>query len=95
MIITYIIIFILLFLFEISYFKMADHLNIIDKPNQRSSHTDITLRGGGIISLVGAWLFFIISGFLYPWFLCGLTAFAGIICIVVVCPVSIRFRLII
>lgn len=33
------------------YFKVADHYNIIDKPNQRSSHTEITIRGGGIIFL--------------------------------------------
>jgi UDP-N-acetylmuramyl pentapeptide phosphotransferase/UDP-N-acetylglucosamine-1-phosphate transferase len=42
----------LLFLFisiELIYFKIADHYNIIDKPNSRSSHTSITLRGGGII----------------------------------------------
>lgn len=34
---------------ELIYFKIADHYNIIDKPNNRSSHTVITLRGGGII----------------------------------------------
>ncbi|WP_281637383.1 UDP-GlcNAc--UDP-phosphate GlcNAc-1-phosphate transferase [Flavobacterium marginilacus] len=42
----------LLFLFigiELIYFKAADYFNIIDKPNSRSSHTSITLRGGGII----------------------------------------------
>lgn len=37
------------FILEILYFKIANHFNIIDKPNQRSSHTQITLRGGGII----------------------------------------------
>lgn len=37
------------FLVEIFYFKIANHFNIIDKPNQRSSHTQITLRGGGVI----------------------------------------------
>jgi UDP-N-acetylmuramyl pentapeptide phosphotransferase/UDP-N-acetylglucosamine-1-phosphate transferase len=37
------------FILEILYFKLADRFNIIDKPNQRSSHTQITLRGGGII----------------------------------------------
>ncbi len=36
-------------LLELVYFNLADHFNIIDKPNQRSSHTKITLRGGGII----------------------------------------------
>lgn len=40
---------IILFSLEILYFKIADHFNIIDKPNLRSSHTGITLRGGGII----------------------------------------------
>jgi len=41
------------------YFKVADRFNIIDKPNQRSSHTDITLRGGGIIFWFAALLYFI------------------------------------
>ena len=45
----YLIIFILLFLAELIYFKIANHYNIIDKPNHRSAHTQITLRGGGII----------------------------------------------
>lgn len=34
---------------ELVYFKIADHFNIIDKPNERSSHSTIVLRGGGII----------------------------------------------
>jgi UDP-N-acetylmuramyl pentapeptide phosphotransferase/UDP-N-acetylglucosamine-1-phosphate transferase len=34
---------------ELIYFKIADHYNIIDKPNSRSSHSSVTLRGGGII----------------------------------------------
>ncbi len=39
----------LLFVVEVIYFKVADYFNIIDKPNHRSAHTEITLRGGGII----------------------------------------------
>src|SRR6478609_5210647 len=46
---TYIILFILFIGIELIYFKIADYYNIIDKPNNRSSHTSITLRGGGII----------------------------------------------
>ena len=46
---TYIVIFIALFVLELVYFKIADHFNIIDKPNERSSHSTIVLRGGGII----------------------------------------------
>ena len=45
----YLIILVLLFLAELFYFRIADKCNIIDKPNERSSHTRITLRGGGII----------------------------------------------
>lgn len=46
---TYGIIAVLLVVVELTYFKVADHFNIIDKPNERSSHTKIVLRGGGII----------------------------------------------
>ena len=41
------------------YFKVADRYNIIDKPNQRSSHTTVTLRGGGIIFWFSALLYFV------------------------------------
>ena len=58
---------------ELIYFKVADHFNIIDKPNLRSSHTKVTLRGGGIIFLFGAWLWAAFFGLQYPWFMVGLT----------------------
>lgn len=45
----YIALLVLLIGIELVYFKIADRFNIIDKPNSRSSHTSITLRGGGII----------------------------------------------
>lgn len=48
--ITYLVILALLGVLEVCYFKVADRFNIIDKPNERSSHTRIVLRGGGIIS---------------------------------------------
>ena len=34
---------------ELLYFRIADKFNIIDKPNERSSHSTIVLRGGGVI----------------------------------------------
>ncbi len=49
MIWTYIIIAVLLLAAELIYFRIADKCNIIDKPNERSSHSTIVLRGGGII----------------------------------------------
>lgn len=75
---TYIIIFVLLLVVELVYFCIADRCNIIDKPNERSSHSMIVLRGGGIIFLVGAWMWSVFFGFQYPWFLVGLTLVAGV-----------------
>lgn len=75
---TYIIIFVLLLIAELVYFRIADKCNIIDKPNQRSSHTTIVLRGGGIIFLIGAWVWSAFFGFEYPWFLAGVTLIAGV-----------------
>ena len=48
-IMTYGILFVLLILAELLYFKIADKFNIVDKPNERSSHSSIVLRGGGVI----------------------------------------------
>lgn len=67
------IIFILLILLELAYFRIADRFNIIDRPNQRSSHTAVVLRGGGIIFLFGIWLYAAFYGLSYPWFITGLT----------------------
>ncbi|MGO3653849.1 MAG: MraY family glycosyltransferase [Sphingobacterium sp.] len=70
---AYILIFIGLFVLELIYFKVADHFNIIDKPNERSSHTTITLRGGGIIFYLATIVYFGLFGLQYPWFFLGLT----------------------
>lgn len=76
--ITYAIIAVLLAVLELIYFRIADHFNIIDRPNERSSHSSIVLRGGGIIFLFGAWLWSAFFGFHYIWFLLGLTIVCGI-----------------
>lgn len=49
MIWKYGIIIVILLVAELIYFKIADKCNIVDKPNARSSHTQVVLRGGGII----------------------------------------------
>ena len=74
----YFLIFFLLLVAELVYFRIADKYNIIDKPNQRSSHSTIVLRGGGIIFLIGAWVWSAFFGFEYPWFLAGVTLIAGV-----------------
>ena len=69
----YLIVLVLLFLAELFYFRIADKCNIIDKPNERSSHTRITLRGGGIIFYFGVLAYFFTNHFEYPWFMLALT----------------------
>lgn len=81
---TYIIIFVLLLAAELIYFRIADKFNIIDKPNERSSHSTIVLRGGGIIFSLSmiAWAVMMVvqeNDFIpYIPFLVGLLMVAGI-----------------
>ena len=94
-IVIYLIILVLLFGVELFYFKIADKCNIIDKPNLRSSHTSITLRGGGIIFLASVWIWAAFFGVVYPWFLTGLTAITGISFVDDIHRVSNRIRLVV
>lgn len=86
--------FCLLFL-ELLYFRIAVRFNIVDKPNLRSSHKRVVLRGGGIIFLLGAWIYAAFYGFAYPYFLSGLTLIAGISFVDDVRSVPNAFRLLI
>ena len=90
----YIVIFLILLLLELAYFGIAKRFNIIDKPNERSSHKHITLRGGGIIFLLGIWVYSILLGFNYPYFLGGLTLIAIISFIDDIYSLSDRIRLV-
>lgn len=74
----YIIVAVLLVVAELVYFRIADHFNIIDKPNQRSSHSKEVIRGGGIVFLIGVWIWSVFFGFKYPWFLLAITLAAGV-----------------
>ena len=74
----YLIITVLLLVVELFYFRIADRFNIIDKPNQRSSHSSIVLRGGGIIFVLGLWIWAAFFGFHNIWFLIAVTLVAGI-----------------
>src|SRR5690606_23528492 len=69
----YVLLALLLFGLMLVYFRLADRYNIIDKPNERSSHTQVTIRGGGVIFYIGALAWFIWSGASYPYFFAGLT----------------------
>lgn len=81
---TYVIIFFVLLALELIYFKVADKFNIVDKPNERSSHSTIVLRGGGVLFSLSmyAWAVLImVQGqdiSVYLPFLCGLSLIAGV-----------------
>ena len=75
---VYGIIFVILLVLELVYFRIADKCNIIDKPNERSSHSTIVLRGGGIIFMLGLWIWAAFYGFGYPWFVVAVTLIAGV-----------------
>lgn len=54
----YVLLGLVLMILMLLYFRVADRYNIIDKPNLRSSHTEITLRGGGIIFWFASLIYF-------------------------------------
>lgn len=83
---------VLLFLL-LFYFRVANRYHIIDRPNERSSHTQVTLRGAGIIFYLGVMLWFFRSGGAYPWFFAGLSAIALISFLDDVFTLSNRLRL--
>lgn len=77
--ITYGIVLVLLLAAELFYFRIADRFNIIDKPNERSSHNYITIRGGGVIWWVTALLYLLFNlSATAGWFLTGITLIAGV-----------------
>lgn len=65
-----------LFLLELFYFNIARKFNIIDKPNNRSSHNNPTIRGGGIIFFVAVLIWFDYRNFQLPWLIVGVSSAA-------------------
>jgi len=56
----YVIVTVILIISSVLYLKVADKFNIIDKPNQRSSHTIPVIRGGGVLFVLAIVIFYII-----------------------------------
>ena len=74
----YLIVLLVLFAGMLVYFKIADKYNIIDKPNQRSSHNYITIRGGGIVYWLAGVLFSVMHLPESIYFLIGITLICGV-----------------
>ncbi len=62
----------------VAYLKVADYFNIVDRPNERSSHSKVTIRGGGIIFPIAALVDFFFFDFNNLWFILAITIVAGI-----------------
>ena len=73
MIIELIVLAIILFLIEYFFIQLAPKLNFFDLPNERSSHVKPTIRGGGIIFIFAALIFFIYNQYEYPYLVLALT----------------------
>lgn len=93
--IEYFILFISLILLFNLYNRLAILYNIVDVPNNRSSHSQITVRGGGIIFSISILLWFISSGFKYPWFISGLLLISTISFLDDIFNISFQNRLIV
>ncbi len=89
----HIIAFIFLIIILLGYFKLADQFNIIDKPNYRSSHSSVTIRGGGIVFPAAAVLWFVMYGFGSPWFVLALLIMASVSFIDDVVTLSSKIRI--
>lgn len=95
MIWDYTIVFLALMAGILIYFFLAKKLAIIDKPNERSSHSVITVRGGGIVFPLAVLLWFVQTGFQFPLFVLGVTLLASISFIDDIRPLSTLPRLVI
>jgi UDP-GlcNAc:undecaprenyl-phosphate GlcNAc-1-phosphate transferase len=77
------------------YFRLAVQFKIIDRPNQRSSHSRITIRGGGIIFPIALLLQALFSRFEYPLFTSGLLLISTVSFYDDMRPLSNKIRLLI
>jgi len=77
------------------YFRIADRYNIIDKPNERSSHSYLTIRGGGIIFPLAALLWFVFYGFDSKWAISGLLVISVISFLDDLRPLSGKVRMVV
>lgn len=70
---TYFLILLILIVLAVAYSKIAAKFNILDFPNERSSHSFPIIRGGGILFFFAAIIFYILSDFQHTYFITGLS----------------------
>lgn len=72
MILNQTILFLSLLLLALVYYRLAKKFGIVDKPNHRSSHSDVTVRGGGIIFLFAIIFWWMVYDFHHTWMVLGI-----------------------
>lgn len=72
MILSYTLIFLVLMLVGLIYYRLAKRFGIVDKPNQRSSHTKVTVRGGGILFPAAVVFWWVNYDFQNTWMVIGI-----------------------
>lgn len=90
---SYVIFAALMMLISLIYFKIAKIYRIVDKPNHRSSHTDLTIRGGGIIFPISLVIISLIFKLNIPFFVFGLLIICTVSFIDDIQPLSNKIRL--
>lgn len=87
--------FVLLLVGEITYLAIAKHFGIYDQPNERSSHHRVVIRGGGIVFLLGVWLFALVQHFEYTLFIIGMSLISLVSFVDDIRSLSARFRFVV
>ena len=85
---------IVLVIIMLIYQKIAKRFEIVDKPNHRSSHESITIRGGGIVFPISVFMYFTYCGFQYPLFVLAVLIISAISFIDDIKPLNTSIRLV-
>ncbi|SOE21812.1 UDP-N-acetylmuramyl pentapeptide phosphotransferase/UDP-N-acetylglucosamine-1-phosphate transferase [Spirosomataceae bacterium TFI 002] len=85
---------IFLLLTEFFYLRIATKYGIVDKPNERSSHKKVTIRGMGIIFVIATLSYSIYNSFSLPYFTLGFILISTISFIDDIRPLQNRYRIV-
>lgn len=72
MILSYLSIFLFLLLIGLVYYRLARKFGVWDLPNERSSHRQVTIRGGGILFPAAAIIWWLFFDFQNTWMIIGM-----------------------
>lgn len=72
MILSYVVVFLIFLLLGLVYHQLAVKFGVFDTPNQRSSHSKATVRGGGILFPIAVIFWWLIFDFQNTWMLIGM-----------------------